>query len=183
MEDIDEMTRDCLSDERAQRLSDKHYKNSPKNPWEAEIDIYLNAVHDDGTADFDVQTCLPTELIRADPHPRIHFYNDGRDGFYLTFRLFDNTPGGNYQFASDPDDAVWSQLGDACPSDRIYGVFDKRKTDVKGPTTLSVYNPNKAPFLGTFRYTLNVSVNGEAPYVALDPGGNNMNGTSGRGWR
>lgn len=167
---------------RAKRKFEGHQVH-PKDAWDVVIDVYLNSV---GPApnydpDFDVQTCLPTKLEADDPRRHVLFFNDGRPGFNITFRLFDNTNGGHgsgYRFAANNDDAVWSELGQNCPTARINEVFEQPK--VKDATTLVVFNPNQDPCLGEFRYTLNVSLDGNEPYVHLDPGGNNMNGGTGR---
>lgn len=157
---------------------DKKHAHGPQNAWDVEVDIYLNSVAKDGTAEFDVQTCLPTKLVGVDPHPQIQFHNEGRPGFFIRFRLFDNTGNGNYQFASDPKDAVWSQFGQDCPLSAAHGVFDADKTVLENATTLYTFNLNKDP--GEFRYTLNVSLDGAPKYVHLDPGGNNMDSMSRR---
>jgi hypothetical protein len=167
---------ECADEE---RLTKKHARG-PQNAWAVEVDVYLNSVAKDGTADFDVQTCLPTKMVGSDLHPEIQFHNEGRPGFFIRFRLFDNTGNGNYQFASNEDDAVWSQLGTTCPLSSVHGVFDKKKTVLEDATTLFVFNPNEDPYLGPFRYTLNVSTDGAPNYVHLDPGGNNMDSISRR---
>ena len=154
----------------------KPHKNGPKadHPWEVTIDVYLNSVAADGTPDFDVQTCLPTDWASKDRNPTVNFYNDGRNGFRITFRFYDNTGSTNpYIFLKDADDAVWSAAGSDCPTEKCGEVFTEPKR--VDDTTLSVLNPNK-DVLGPFQYALRVSNdNGKTP-VTLDPGGNNMNG-------
>jgi hypothetical protein len=172
--------------ERAKRELEGH-QNHPKDAWEVVIDVYLNSVGPapDYQANFDIQTCLPTELDGIDPNPHVYFFNEGRPGFNIMFRLFDNTNGGagsNYRFPKNKDDAVWSQLGETCPTAACDDVFPNKHTVVQDATTLVVFNPNQEGCLGEFRYTLNVSIGGDAPYVHLDPGGNNMNGGIGS-WR
>src|SRR4051812_7913282 len=117
---------DCRDEDRRKGTPDKKHGHGPRNAWAVEVDVYLNSVAKDGTADFDVQTCLPTKWVGSDPHPQIQFHNEGRPGFFVRFRLFDNTGNGNYRFASNEDDAVWSQLGSACPLSAAHGVFDKK---------------------------------------------------------
>jgi hypothetical protein len=157
----------------------KPHKNGPKkdHPWEVTIDIYLNAVATDGTPDFDVQTCLPTDWPSKDQNPTVNFCNDGRNGFRITFRFYDNTGSANpYIFLKDADDAVWSVPGDSCPTSKCSLVFSQaNRVD---DTTLSVLNPNK-DVLGPFQYALRVSNDKEKTVVTLDPGGNNMNGSTG----
>jgi len=55
----------------------------------------------------------------------------------------------------------------------------KLKISVKDQgETLKTFNPNEDPVVGVFQYTLNVSKDGKAPYLPLDPGGTNMNGST-----
>jgi hypothetical protein len=160
----------------------KGHMNHPKEAWEVIVDIFLNSVAPDGTPDFDVQTCLPVKFVAGDPHPRIQFDNAGRPGFWIKFRFYDNTndgAGSGYRFPNHDGDAVWSQLGDTCPSSPVYDVFPKNSLDVQDSgLTLLAFNPNPCPAQEDFRYALNVSTDGKKPYVHLDPGGRNMNGQS-----
>ena len=147
------------------------------------VDVYLNSVGPgpDFTPNFDVETCLPTDFVGSDPKPHVYFFNDGRPGFNVSFRLFDNTnngEGSGYRFARKAADAVWSQLGPDCPTSPISQIF--KRPHLKDPTTLVVFNENTAPNVGDFHYSLNVSTTGEEPYVHLDPRGINMNGSSGK---
>lgn len=185
MSDFDLKDRDRAEahEHRAKRQMGRHEVH-PKDAWNVVIDVYLNSVGPapDYAADFDVQTCLPMEFVGNDPRRHVLFFNDGRPGFNVTFRLFDNTNGGQgsgYRFAKNKDDAVWSQLGEDCPTEPVNQVF--QRPVVQDATTLVVFNPNQDPWLGEFHYTLNVSIDGDEPYVPLDPGGNNMNGGSGAG--
>lgn len=174
------------TEEQAKRLPVKNYKKHPNKAWDVIVDVYLNSTGPGpNDAAFDILTCLPVVVSGTNPNPQIQFNNEGRPGFNITFRLFDNTNGGNgsnFQFASNPDDAVWSQLGSTCPTGPVWDVFPNNRTKVKDDTTVVVFNPNEEGCLGPFQYTLNVSVDGNPPYLPLDPGGNNMNGGSGR-WR
>jgi len=49
----------------------------------------------------------------------------------------------------------------------------------KDGMSVTAHNKNVSPKLGKFGYTLNVTKDGGANYLALDPGGNNMNGSTG----
>jgi hypothetical protein len=154
----------------------KSHKNGPKadHPWEVTIDVYLNSVAADGTPDFDVQTCLPTDWPTTDQNPIVNFYNDGRNGFRITFRFYDNTGSTNsYIFLTDANDAVWSAAGSTCPTQKCSEVFSQPKR--VDDSTLSVLNLNN-DVLGPFQYALRVSNDKEKTVVTLDPGGNNMNG-------
>jgi hypothetical protein len=157
----------------------KPHQNGPKadHPWEVTIDVYLNSVAADGTPDFDVQTCLPTDWSSKDRNPTVNFYNDGRNGFRITFRFYDNTGSTNsYIFLKNANDAVWSAVGSTCPTQKCSEVFTQPKR--VDDTTLSVLNLNK-DVLGQFQYALRVSNDQEKTVVTLDPGGNNMNGNYG----
>lgn len=161
----------------------KHHANHPHDPWDVVVDVFLNAVEPGKKPHFDIQTCLPVKSPSSDRQPpEIQFENSGRPGFSIRFRLFDNTNGGNgsgYRFPLRAADGLWSQVGNDCPVGPAYEVFPEEKLDVeeKGMTLLA-FNPNPSPAQGQFQYTLNVSVGGNKPFTALDPGGNNMNG----GW-
>jgi hypothetical protein len=158
----------------------KSHRNGPKadHPWEVMIDVYLNAVAADGTPDFDIQTCLPTDWPSGDENPIVHFHNDGRNGFSVTFRFFDNTGSTKpYIFLNDAKDALWSVAGSDCPTEKCGAVFTS-PTRVDD-TTLSAMNMNH-DVLGPFQYALRVSKDGtQKDVVTLDPGGNNMNGNYG----
>lgn len=159
----------------------KAHKKGPKkdHPWEVVIDVYLNSVAADGTPEFDIQTCLPTEWNDPDKNPVIFFFNDGRNGFSIEFRFFDDTDGGNgsgYRFVDDEDGPIWSQWGEFCPEVEAQDVFEcvTRVDD----TTLTVFNANKEQ--GEFQYALRVRRGKDGPIINLDPGGKNMNGVGGR---
>jgi hypothetical protein len=171
-----------MSGQRKKKLL-KGHQNHPQDAWDATIDVFLNSVGPapNYQADFDILTCLPVDWDGSDPNPTIFFFNRGRPGFKITFRLFDNTNGGagtNYQFANNKDDAIWSKLGDTCPTGAVHDVFAKKDVVVQSGTTLLVKNPNDNSCLGNFKYTLNVAIGGNGPYVHLDPGGQNMNGAT-----
>lgn len=152
----------------------------PTNPWDAEIDVTLTS---DGTPpQFSIATCLP-----VDPSGNIIFNNAGRPGFRLTFRLYDDTNGGNgsgYTFpqGANKADAIWSEIeANGCPSSGVWNVFPTSSIVVQDSgMTLVVHNPNPCPAQGLFRYTLNVTKTGAPPYLALDPGGSNQNGSTSR---
>jgi hypothetical protein len=113
------------------------------------------------------------------------FNNAGRPGFKVKFRLYDNTNGGNgsgYAFpqGTNKQDGIWSIVGSSgCPSSGIWQVFDQNSLAVTdNGATLVALNPNPSPAQGDFRYTLNVTKTGGPPYLPLDPGGTNNNGSS-----
>jgi hypothetical protein len=171
MEDIDLKERRFRDDDEDQRLQGQH----PSNPWDAEVDVNLTS---DNPVQFQIATCLP-----LDNSGNILFNNNGRPGFKIKFRLYDNTnngAGSGYTFpqGANKADAVWSQLGTTCPTTGVWVVFPQNSITVTdNGATAMVTNPNVAPNLGVFRYTLNVLKPG-GPYVPLDPGGNNGNGTT-----
>ena len=148
----------------------------PTKPWEVEIDVTLNSAGP--PAQFQIQTCLP-----VNSNGDIVFRNNGRPGFNLTFRLYDNTSEGGYAFpqGANETDAVWSIVGEnGCPSEGAWEVFPKSNIRVEdNGATLVVFNPNSGPTpQGNFRYTLNLTRAGATSYTALDPGGSNQNGST-----
>ena len=175
------ITDECTEAERREKHHMRHAEaNKPDKPWDAEIDVTLTSAGP--PAAFTIDTPLP-----KDPNGNIIFNNNGRPGFKIKFRLYDNTNNGNgsgYAFpqGGNKSDAVWSQLGaTGCPSSGIWDVFDQSSITIQdGGATLVVHNPNPSPAQGQFRYTLNVTTTGGPPYLPLDPGGTNMNGSSTR---
>lgn len=156
-------------------------RNRPNKAWEVEVDVYLNSAGP--PADFEIATCLPCKIKAGEKNPEIAFHNRGRPGYLISFTLYDNTNGGlgsGYRFPlpRNKQDGAWSKLGtNACPTTACWEVFEKNRTNVSPDgLTLTVFNPNPDPAQGLFSYTLNVSKDGEAPYLPLDPGGDNQNG-------
>lgn len=181
---MDELSQARRSNDKGHRVrqQEKQHPNHPKDRWVVMIDVFLNSVDATGEPDFDIRTCLPTKMVASDPkHPEIQFDNAGRPGFSVEFRLFDNTNGGlgsGYRFPLEAKDGVWSQAGNGCPLGPAYEIFPEDELDVENKgLTLVGCNPNPSPAQGPFRYTLNVSIGGNPPYIPLDPGGNNMNGS------
>lgn len=147
------------------------------NPWEVQVDVCLIS---DAPLEYTIQSYLQSNP--ADPEELV-FCNNGHNGFNITFVLHDST-GKGYGFptGSNKQDAVWSEVGPGlCPGDPgAWNVFDKKTITVGGNgSKLMVHNPNPSPAQGKFSYTLNVTTTGGKPYLALDPGGNNMNGATG----
>ena len=140
------------------------------SPWDVEVDVYLESV---SPLHFRIESYLQPQA-----NGDLVFHNRGHDGFNVNFHLHDLTDGG-YQFAGPPNlnQAIWSQIGDVCPTSGVWQVFDPKQVKDHG-MTLVAYNKNPAPAQGHFMYTLNVTNNNGTSYVALDPGGNNMNGSS-----
>jgi hypothetical protein len=171
-------------DEAAKRRPQLQGEHFPTKPWDVEVDVTLTSAGP--PAVFDVQTCLP-----RDGDGNIVFRNNGRPGFSVKFRFYDNTTdgqGSGYAFpqGADQNDAIWSQLGENnCPQDPgAWDVFDKQSISIQqNGATLVVRNPNpklqSGDGQGKFTYTLNVTQTGGKPYLPLDPGGVNMNGGSG----
>lgn len=149
---------------------------APGNPWPVDIDVYL--YDDTNPPRFEVVSTLPID--HSDPEdPLLIFDNKGRPGFELRFHLYDQTEKG-YRFPIDKDHAVWSIIADkGCPTEEVDQVLKPVRVTQPNGTTLVVKNDNAekdgAP-IGKFRYTLNVSTTGRAPYLPLDPGGVDQNG-------
>ncbi len=146
----------------------------------ARIKVYLTDVGNNNEPTFHLRSNLPSH--GGGNHPVFEFKNNGLSGFELTFELIDQTNNGmgsGYQFAMDENDAVWSQLGSDCPDRAVVPAVFTHPTRTDD-TTLVVINENpdtgKGAGQGQFQYTLNVSQDGNPPYVHIDPGGKNMNG-------
>jgi hypothetical protein len=151
----------------------------PTKPWETDIDVYLTSVGP--PAQFQISTCLP-----LDQSGNIVFYNNGRPGFMLHFRLYDQTnngAGSGYVFPSPPAPpnqpmnwAMWSSAGSGCPVPGCGQWSEFTTVNVKDQgTTLVVQNTNTSQTV--FGYTLRVTNDNGSTFVDLDPGGNNQNGS------
>ena len=127
---------------------------------------------------FRIVSTLP--LDKSDPNdPLLIFDNKGRPGFELRFHLYDQTEKG-YRFPIAKDDAVWSIIAETgCPTSEAHQVLRPIRVTQPNGTMLVVENDNSerdgAP-IGKFRYSLNVSTTGRAPYLLLDPGGVDQDG-------
>lgn len=152
----------------------------PTKPWEAEVDVYLTSAGP--PAVFEIETCLP-----VDAEDNIVFNNNGRPGFNINFRFYDNTNGGNgsgYVFPNPPTPpnkemqwAMWSSAGQGCPTPGCGQWSEFTSVSVKDQgKTLVVRNTNSSPTF--FGYTLRVTNDGGANFVDLDPGGSNQNGST-----
>lgn len=149
---------------------------APEKPWAVELDVYL--YEDSDPPKFEVVSTLPTD--KTDPEdPLLIFENKGRPGFELRFHLYDQT-GKNYRFPLHEDDAVWSIVAESgCPSSEAHEVLKPLRVTEPNGTMLVAKNENdqkNGQPIGKFRYTLNVSTTGRAPYLSLDPGGVDQNG-------
>jgi hypothetical protein len=159
-----------MNDIEEKRAMPQIQSKTARKAWDVLVDVYLVS---DSPTEFHVESYLQD----AEDQP-LNFHNNGHPGFNVTFELHDET-GKNYSFARGPnkEDAIWSQLGSACPLAGIWDVFDKNSIQVtNNGSRLSVFNGNPHPAQGQFQYTLNVSTTGNPPYLNLDPGGNNQNG-------
>lgn len=150
---------------------------SGQNPWPVEVDVYLIDDSDPKDPTFKIRSTLPSKDPGSD-HPILIFENEGRPGFDIRFYLCDQT-GKGYQFAKNKADAVWSTIGEnGCPTSEAHEVFQVLRVDQSG-TMVVVRNDNKEKDgepIGPFRYSLNVSVNGQRPYLCIDPGGEDRDG-------
>lgn len=146
----------------------------PKNPRDVHVCVTLNS---ETPGDFTIQP-MPPGIIPMGPNGELIFQNAGHPGFFVHFDLQDpNNLGYSFPPQQKIKEAVWSELVDgACPkAPGKWDVFDARNIDNKG-MTLVVHNPNQAPVLGKFGYTLRVTKDGGLTYLDLDPGGDNQNG-------
>jgi hypothetical protein len=175
MDDIDLKDRTCSEAEEKRMKAKARSKLAKDKPWTVDVDVYL---HSQTPGEHSVESYLQTDPSNDD----LVFCNSHHPGFYVHFHLYDET-GLGYRFPlpANKKDGVWSQLGTSCPSTGIWDVFDGNKTDVKDQgATLIAFNPNPSPAQGQFQYCLNVSIDGNPPYLPIDPGGNNMNGGTSR---
>lgn len=168
-----------FKDRTAAKSKGKPMVKGPQKPWEIDIDVYLYSVGP--PADFEIKTFLPRDA-KGNPN----FYDQGRDGFVISFRLYDNTNGGagsGYVFPNPPAPpnkkdqwALWSQKGPGCPPKDCgqWSEFTSQSVKDQGQT-LVVVNENKT--VTEFGYTLRVT-NGDGKYHDLDPGGYNQNGNA-----
>jgi hypothetical protein len=173
MSGIDLDDRDCTDLEEKKRKAKEKSKLAQNNQWTVDVEIFL---HSEADKDFTVESYLQTNP----PSKDLVFYNSHHPGFYVNFHLYDETGlGFRFPVSKYKQDGVLSKVGNTPPSSKDFEVFDKTKTDVKDQgATLVAFNPNPSPAQGVFQYTLNVSKDGNPPYLPLDPGGNNMNGTT-----
>ena len=160
---------ECPEEEDSRRMA-------PGRPWLVELDVYLE--EDTDPPKFRIESTLPID--NSDPEdPILIFQNKGRPGFELQFHLYDQT-GKSYRFPIDEDDAVWSIIADeGCPTSKVHQVLKPTRVSRPNGTTLFVENDNEEKDgepIGKFRYTLNVSTTGRAPYLPLDPGGVDQDG-------
>lgn len=146
--------------------------------WDVEVDVYL---HSETPGDFTVESYLQSSSSNSQD---LVFFNRGHNGFDVTFYLIDET-GLGYRFPDPPNDkdAIWSQLMGVCPIPPCWDVFPQHRIQVKDAgTTLVAYNPNPEVAggggQGKFTYCLNVTKDGKKPYLPLDPGGVNQNGST-----
>jgi hypothetical protein len=156
--------------------ADLREKNMPQgqrggsgSPWDVEVDVYLESVGPPATYRIE-------SYLQPQGNGDLVFENHGRPGFNVRFCLHDET-GGDYKFPSPPNlrQAIWSQRGTSCPTSAVWDVFDAKQVKDQG-MTLVAYNANPSPAQGIFQYTLNVTNDNGSTYLAIDPGGNNMNG-------
>lgn len=145
-------------------------------PWTVEIDVYLVSDADPAAPEFRVESCL--ESYDEGGEKYLVFRNNCRPGFDIHFQLHDLTNKG-YRFPRHEDDSVWSKIGTDCPKSEAHEVLTPKRVVEPDGTMLVAHNRNdkrNGRNIGKFRYALNVSTTGRAPYLSLDPGGDDMNG-------
>jgi len=147
-------------------------------PWQIQMDVYLEDDQSDPPK-FRIECPLPIKEVKPG-ETYVVFQNKCRPGFDILFHLHDETHKG-YTFPKHADEAVWSKIGTTCPDER-WGkneVLSPKRVLPDGLTLVVNNNNDKkedgSP-IGLFRYTLNVGLNGEKPYLQLDPGGDDQNG-------
>jgi transposase InsO family protein len=104
------------------------------------------------------------------------FENKKRPGFFINFKIVDD--GGGYVFPTDQKKAFAAKAGKSgCPQQGVtWSELEPRKVKDQNKT-LRVRNYNKES--SSFRFTLFVTKTPNAAnpqFLALDPGGDNMNG-------
>lgn len=153
-------------------------------PWLVQVDVYLDSV--DPLA-FHLESCLPQEErnFGGKDEKYLIFNNNWRPGFKILFELHDLTnddpDAKGYRFPHRPDDAIWSQRGEACPreycEDKVFQPV--RVIEPDGATLVVEFKNEKVngKAIGDFRYTFNLIKDGAQP-LQLDPGGTGNNGQS-----
>ena len=143
------------------------------SPWNVSVDVTLNSINP-------VSFTIDSKDLPKGSNGDLIFKNDGKPGFHINFNFTDGT-GLGYRFPpnKNKDEAVWSQVGsNACPQSASSDVFHAIGVDEPARLTLTVNNPNPSPAQGKFGYTLRVTNDEGTTYLPLDPGGDNMNGSS-----
>ena len=146
-------------------------------PKKVDVDVILES---DNPVQFQVE---PTnKSLPRGPGGELIFNNDHHPGFHVWFHLKDpNSLGYLFPKNSKKHEAVWSELGNgACPQAAKSEVFDALRVLEPERDVLVVLNPNPSPPQGSFGYTLRVTKDDGASYLALDPGGLNQNGPQSR---
>lgn len=146
------------------------------SPWEVIVGVKL-------VSDDPLQFQIESKDLPKKGNGSLEFKNNGRPGFNISFVLTDET-GQGYLWPDNAhkDEAVWSEVGTACPGPPgKSNVFHAIGVD-PGRTTLRVNNPNPDPAQGQFMYTLRVTKDNGQNYLPLDPGGVNDNGSTTRNW-
>lgn len=138
------------------------------DPWVVAVDVWLQP--DGSDPPFVLETYLPKNA-----HGEIVFENHRRDGFIINFNLQD-PHGTGYLFPNDLKEALYSAAGRGCPTNKGQWPQFEARSVTNGNRTLEVRNRNQGKQV--FGYTLRVTKTGGAPYLDLDPGGENQNGGS-----
>lgn len=160
------------------------------NPRQTTVNVTLTSVDPvAGTGEYILDPVGPDPLPRpTGPDQILTFENCGHDGVDIDFVLTDAT-GQNYTFPPDSEkrEAVSSQHGatDLCPEQGTSEVLMPVSVTGANNNTLRVHNPNqdrpgRPKLTGPFSYVLWLTKDRGSTYISLDPGGNNMNGPTGR---
>jgi hypothetical protein len=118
------------------------------------------------TPPFTLETSLPKTN-----KGNLKFKGGKKDGFLINFELDD--PDNVYTWGSDPAQALWSTSQATCPTEA--GQWDQFTSQgiTDSGMTLQVLNRNETS--QDFGYTLRITRDNGANYVALDPIGTNQN--------
>jgi len=161
------------------------------NPRQTTVNVTLSSINAQGNAVFTLQPVGDDPLPPpSGPNQTLTFQNDPHgvphNGVTIDFVLIDQT-GQGYAFPPNNNKAyaVSSAMGptNGCPAQGTNEVLSPVNVSPDNKT-LSVHNPNQNQqpngpnLVGNFSYVLWVTKTGGAPYVPLDPGGNNMNGAT-----
>lgn len=121
---------------------------------------------------FTFDTTLPRKKGSGKNDDNLIFKKGDPDGFLIRYELVD--PFNVYSFGTDKEEALYSTDQPICPKSK--GQWDQFKAlciEDNG-MTLVVHNKNLTDT--AFGYTLRVTKDGGANYLALDPIGTNENG-------
>jgi hypothetical protein len=139
-----------------------------------EVDIKVDLKSDGDPPEFDL---IPTPPLPKwnDKKNDFAFYDNGKDGFVLRFKLHGTALG--YRFPDDKDEALYSARGTDCPV--TPGQWDQFEANNVRDNNKTLVVLNRNDYEAEFAYTLRVQKTdgSKTKHLKLDPGGLNKNGS------